>query len=88
MGMFGGLGPKAKQAKVLYLCRKAGPMQGGNAHVWWTWAKGKASENAVPVRKAGLMQGGNEHIWWTWAKGKPGGSVVLVRKSWPDAMRE
>ena len=49
--MFGGLGRKAKQAKVLYLCRKVGPRPGGNWQVWWTWAKGKAGESVVLVQK-------------------------------------
>ena len=41
IGKFGGLGRKAKQTKVLYLCRKDGPRPGGNGQVWWTWAMGQ-----------------------------------------------
>merc|ERR1711893_430504 len=81
----GGFGPQAKQVNALYLCRQAWPRQGGNGHVWWTWARGKTCESAAPVQKNGPRQGGHVHVWWIWATGKAGESVVPVHRSLPEA---
>ena len=72
--MFGGLGRKAKQAKVLYLCRKLGRSKVVLGKFGGLGRQAKQVKVLYLCRKAGPRPGGSVQVWWTWTTGDAGHS--------------